>query len=833
MTPVPASTTLSALVADQAARTPEAAALVAGDVRWSYADLDTAAGRAAAALGSLGLGPGERVGLLAANTAEWPAVVFGAHRIGARVDAFNTWAKAWDLEHLLGSSECGVLVTMASVRSTDLLGELRKLLPEPWDAPAGTWRSERFPALRHVVVLGGAEVPVGAQRWDDLVASAEPVEASEPDPGSTAFVLYTSGSTATPKAVPLVHRDLILNGFHIGERMGLTGADRVWLGSPLFWSFGAANALMATITHGACLVLQEQFSAPDAARLLATERCTAAYLLPSMVDALLPVAEQVRAVKELRTGLTIGRPEEVRRLADDLGIAEICNIYGSTETYGNCCVTAHDTPLETRLVSQGRPLPGVELRVVDDAGELRHTDATGELHVRGRIMPGYLGDPEATASAMTDDGWYRTGDRVHLRQDGAIEFRSRLTDMIKTSGINVSPAEIESYLCRHEQVAAAAVVGAPHPARGEVAVAFVTTRGEGVDAETLRSYCREGIAGYKVPWEIVVVPGLPTTGTGKVMRRALIHEATERVAAAEVRSNAAGNTTARTNNWGRWGADDEVGALNLLDQETVLAAVGHVRTGRVIHLAQPIGPGTTVPPHRSRPQRFMNRDAGDYAAGARSPDGFRFAEDTVQFASHTGTHLDALAHAWTGDELYNGHPASSVRSTRGAARCGADKLRPIVTRGLLVDLVAVHGGPLPRNWSISRDELATACRQTGVIPGTGDAVLIRTGWWERHHGSPEYHDNEPGLSDDAAAWLAEQDITLVGADNYAVEVQPSPEGTTFPAHLTLLHHYGIPILENLDLTDLAAAAASSFLFIAAPVLLQGSTASPLTPLAVL
>lgn len=286
-------------------------------------------------------------------------------------------------------------------------------------------------------------------------------------------------------------------------------------------------------------------------------------------------------------------------------------------------------------------------------------------------------------------------------------------------------------------------------------------------------------------------------------------------------------------NWGRWGSDDEAGALNLLGPETVLAAVGHVRTGRVIPLAQPIGPGATVPPHRHRPQRFMDRDAGDYASGARSPDGFRFAEDTVQFASHSGTHLDALAHAWTGEELYNGHPASSIRSTRGAARCGADKLRPIVTRGLLVDLVEVHGGPLPASRSVERDALAEACRAAGVTPGAGDAVLVRTGWWERHHGAPEYHDLEPGLSDDAAAWLAECDVALVGADNYAVEVQPSPAGTTFPVHLTLLHRHGIPMLENLDLTELAATGASAFLFVGAPLLLQGSTGSPLTPLAIL
>jgi kynurenine formamidase len=286
-------------------------------------------------------------------------------------------------------------------------------------------------------------------------------------------------------------------------------------------------------------------------------------------------------------------------------------------------------------------------------------------------------------------------------------------------------------------------------------------------------------------------------------------------------------------NWGRWGADDEAGALNLLGPQTVLAAVAAVRTGRVIALAQPIGPATTVPPHRHPPRRFMDRDAGDYAAGARSPHGFRFAEDTVMFGSHSGTHLDALAHVWSGGTLYNGHPASSLRSTRGASRCGADKLRPVVGRGHLVDLVAAHGGPLPASRPIGADELARVCRDAGIDPAPGDAVLVRTGWWERHRGTPEYHDLEPGLADDAARWLAERDVAVVGADNYAVEVQPAPEGTTFPVHLTLLHRHGIPMLENLDLAELADAGATTFLFVAAPLLLEGSTASPLTPLAVL
>lgn len=288
----------------------------------------------------------------------------------------------------------------------------------------------------------------------------------------------------------------------------------------------------------------------------------------------------------------------------------------------------------------------------------------------------------------------------------------------------------------------------------------------------------------------------------------------------------------RPGRWGLWGTDDERGALNLVTPERVLAALALPTEGRIVSLAQPVGPEQPTAPHRPRGSRFMMRDAGDYALGARSPGGFRFAEDIVQFSTHNGTHADALSHAWCGDEMYNGHPAASVRSTRGAQRLGAENLAPVLTRGVLLDLVELYGRPLPARTSVEAADIRRAYERAGVEPAAGDAVLIRTGWWES--ASPDdYFDNEPGISGDAADWLARQDVSLVGADNYAVEVQPSPEGQTFPGHLALIHAAGVPLLENLALDELAASDRTEFLFVFAPIGLQGSTASPIRPLAVL
>ncbi len=290
-----------------------------------------------------------------------------------------------------------------------------------------------------------------------------------------------------------------------------------------------------------------------------------------------------------------------------------------------------------------------------------------------------------------------------------------------------------------------------------------------------------------------------------------------------------------TGNWGRWGDDDETGALQLVTGEITRRAAGLVRTGRTLSLAQPLGPKTPGPPHRRPPARFMDRDAGDYALGARTPGGFRFAEDTVQFATHSGTHLDALAHAWSGEELYNGHPQSTTRSTRGAARLGADKLLPVVTRGVLVDLVAAAGAPLPPSAEVGVDELEHGIRETGVTIEPGDAVLLRTGWIESHGTADDYFADEPGITEAAAVWLAAHDVAVVGADNYAVEQQSAVAG--FPAHLVLLHQHGVPLIENVVLAELAealaAASRSTFLFVLAPIPLVGSTGSPVNPVVVL
>ncbi len=288
------------------------------------------------------------------------------------------------------------------------------------------------------------------------------------------------------------------------------------------------------------------------------------------------------------------------------------------------------------------------------------------------------------------------------------------------------------------------------------------------------------------------------------------------------------------NAWLRWGADDERGSLNLIGPEQVRRATALVCTGEVVRLAQLLSSKTPVPSHRSGLQHFMGRDGGDYAAGAKRPGGFQFAEDSVVMPLHIGTHIDALCHAWCGDQLYNGFHGDTLRSTTGATKLGVEKMPPIVTRGVLLDLVQLRGRVLVPGEIVSAADLEAAAVAAGVVVGPGDAVLLRTGWLESQKGvkQPSF-DTEPGIDVEAAMWLVARDVAMVGADNFAIEVMPFPAGQVFPVHQRLIRDYGMPLLEGLMLDSLVATGRHEFLFMASALPIVGATGSPLAPVAVL
>jgi fatty-acyl-CoA synthase len=522
----PYSRILFDLACEQAERYDDATAVISGDTRTGYRDLADSARRVAAALRERGVRRGHRVGVLVENRLEWIEIALGASAVGAAVSPFSTWSTRAEIEFLLRDAGAKIMIVSARFGDRDYLADLTALVPEA--SSGGCWLSARFPALTTLVVVDG-EAPAGWLSYrafisvDPLVGALPPGESSTPN--DDAFVLYTSGSSSTPKAVRLSQHGVIENGFNIGERQGLGPDDRVLVAPPLFWSYGGANALPAALTHGAALVLQPKFEPGEAIALIERHGCTSIYTLPGMTTAIARhPGYALERLRSLRTGMTIGSPKEFTDAVARLGAADLCNIYGATETFGNCCVTPHDWPLERRAHSQGRPLPGVKLRIInEDTGAPLGVGEVGLVEVAGYITSGYAGaSASLNADAFTPDGFYRTGDIGRLNEDGSFSYVGRRAEMIKKAGINVSPTEVEDVLMKHPDVAQAAVVGVPDTEKGELVVAFVVPVPNGsVDVDELARHCRTLVSKYKVPDHIEICAALPLTTTGKLQRRQL------------------------------------------------------------------------------------------------------------------------------------------------------------------------------------------------------------------------------------------------------------------------------------------------------------------------
>src|SRR5215475_5386972 len=511
----PASRTLPDLLDELAARQADHEFIVGGGQRLSYAETGAWARQLARGLRGLGVGRGEMVALLMDNRPEWLVVGFAVTMLGATLVPISTWSRPRELEYVLNHCQAATLVTIPGFGGQDYLQALAQA-------------SGRLSHLRQIVVAGSAPSS-GAVALDSLMAGSDgardaDIEAAQRAvaPDDVAYILYTSGTTSTPKGVQLCHGKLIENMWNIGERQHLTPVDRMWMGISLFWSFGCANALLAVMTHGGTIVLQEHLEPGAALALIERERCTVYYGTPNIALALSEHPDRARRdLSSLRTGAAIGPPAAMQMVMD-LGVKEICNVYGLTETYGNCAVTDARDPAEVRVHTVGRALPGMEIRIVDrETRRPLPSGKIGEILVRGYLTPGYYKDAGRNAEAFDAEGFLVTGDLGLVDGEGRLRFRGRIKEMVKTGGINVAPLEIEEVLLGHPAVEQAYVIGLPDPRREEILIAVVVAKpGQTAEPDILRAYCKDALAAYKVPQEIHVMTreDLPLTGTGKVQK---------------------------------------------------------------------------------------------------------------------------------------------------------------------------------------------------------------------------------------------------------------------------------------------------------------------------
>jgi fatty-acyl-CoA synthase len=515
---MPISRTVPGLLDEMAARHPEVEFVVDGNRRLGYAAFRAEARRAAGGLHALGVGRGDHVAILMGNRAEWLIVDFAVQMLGAVMVSINTWASRRELEYMLAHSDARVLITVDRFLKADFPAMLR-----------GIGRaSPALAKLEHVICLGGAAA-ADMLPYERLLELADGVSERALDeaqaavrPEDVSAILYTSGSTSTPKGVQVQHYALIENMWGIGERMRIEAGERLWLGVSLFWGFACENALFTLMTHAGTVVLQHHFEAGEALRLIEAERCNIIYAMPNMVRAMAEHPERKgRDLSSLRTGATIGTPEQIDLLAA-LGAAEICNVYGLTESYGNCAVTDCRLPLAERRRCVGTALPGMEIAIADEETHRPlPTGEVGEIKVRGYVTCGYYKDADKNAAAFDADGFFLTGDLGCLDAGGRLFFRGRRKEMVKTGGINVAPIEVEEVLMGHPAVEQAFVVGLPDAERDELLAAVIVPRpGRALDEAAVLAHCRAQLAGYKVPRRILVtaVERLPLTSTGKVQK---------------------------------------------------------------------------------------------------------------------------------------------------------------------------------------------------------------------------------------------------------------------------------------------------------------------------
>ena len=512
----PAGLTVPEVLDDLAIRRPDAEAVVGPEGRLTYAELDDRTGRLAAFLTDAGLRRGDRIGVLLPNGVRWITAALGAHRAGLTVVPVNTWYRAAELEHVLRSSGVRLVLTDTAIFGRDTLAELAEAGFGRAFSPAGAHTEHGY--------LGSVVWPADVV----LPGAGEPRPLDPPAADDLALLLFTSGSTARPKPVPLEHGKLLRNGFEIGRRQHLVPGDRLWIAAPFFFGYGCANALPVALTHGVTLCLEERVDGDRSLEFIARERCTVYYgLAPTTRNLLAAPSFGRHDISSLRTGTTGFTVEDKRLVAEELGVSGICSMYGLTEGYGHSTVSdAHD-PLTIRLHTSGTAVPTQELRITGPDGTPLAAGESGEIEIRGCVIDTYLGGPELNDGAFRPGGWFRTGDLGFLDRDGRLHVEGRRKEMLKVKGINVAPLEVEELLCSHPAVDQAYVVGLPAPDDDEsVAAAVVPRRGHGTRPELaaeLTAHVKARAAVYKVPSRIDVLTQeqLPLTHTGKVSKRAL------------------------------------------------------------------------------------------------------------------------------------------------------------------------------------------------------------------------------------------------------------------------------------------------------------------------
>jgi fatty-acyl-CoA synthase len=534
--------TIGALLDDVSATDGSRDALVVAhqNIRWTYADLKARSDAFASGLLSLGLEPGDRVGIWAPNCAEWTVAQFATAKAGLILVNINPAYRLSELEHVLRAVGCRALISAAHFKTSDYIAMIRELVPE-LGTGGRELKSKRLPELRHVISIGDGRY-AGCVPFDQVLDRGKRLGNERLESVATTIqmddavnIQFTSGTTGLPKGATLSHHNLINNAFFVGEATGIESGSRVCIPVPLYHCFGMVMGNLGCVTHAATMVYpSESFDPLKTLETVAAERCDVLYGVPTMFIAQLNHPEFSRFdLGSLRRGIMAGAPcpiEVMKEVASAMHMSEITIAYGMTETSPVSFQSSRDDPLELRVSTVGRIQPHLEVKIVDRQGRTVPRGEAGELCTRGySVMLGYWNDDVRTREAIDAAGWMHTGDLATIDEDGYCRIVGRIKDMVIRGGENIYPREVEEYLYRHPDIRDVQVFGVPDAKYGEELCAWIVAKtGASLDEEAVRKFCQERISHYKIPRHIRFVDSFPSTVTGKVqkfaMREAMIEE---------------------------------------------------------------------------------------------------------------------------------------------------------------------------------------------------------------------------------------------------------------------------------------------------------------------
>ncbi|HVD22897.1 MAG TPA: AMP-binding protein [Lapillicoccus sp.] len=500
------------------ARFPDREALVdvAQGARWTWSELKRDVDVAARGFLAAGIEKGDRVGIWAPNCAEWTIVQFATAKIGAILVNINPAYRTHELKYVLGQAGIRMIVAAPSFKTSDYAAMIEEVRGE-------------LPGLEQVVLIG-------TDSWRDLMAGAERVSPDNLaetqaglDNGDAINIQYTSGTTGFPKGATLSHRNILNNGYFVGELCRYTEEDRVCIPVPFYHCFGMVMGNLACSTHGAAMLIPAPgFDPAKTLQACRDERATSLYGVPTMFIAEWSLFDKggdfgVDMVSSIRTGIMAGSPcpAELMKKVIASGIEEMTICYGMTETSPVSTQTRTDDSFDHKVGTVGRVGPHLEIKVVDPVtGETLPRGEPGEFCTKGySVMLGYWEQPDKTDEVL-QDGWMHTGDIAVMGQDGYVEITGRIKDMVIRGGENIYPREIEEFLYTHPDIVDAQVIGVPDERYGEELCAWIRMRegAEPLTAEAVRDFATGKLAHYKIPRYVQIVDEFPMTVTGKVRK---------------------------------------------------------------------------------------------------------------------------------------------------------------------------------------------------------------------------------------------------------------------------------------------------------------------------